>query len=96
MASTQPAHDPALAHAQPAPSNVQQPAAAQPAQGSTQPNIPGNLIPGMANEHVMALLKHIPEMFNRVSPPFSYDRAWISTPRLRRILRRDASRAPST
>ncbi|KAL1943295.1 hypothetical protein VTO73DRAFT_4370 [Trametes versicolor] len=65
MASTQPAHDPALAHAQPAPSNVQQPAAAQPAQGSTQPNIPGNLIPGMANEHVMALLKHIPEMFNR-------------------------------
>ncbi|OJT11302.1 Transcriptional regulator CBF1 [Trametes pubescens] len=65
MASTQPAHDPALAHTQPAPSNVQQPAAAQPAQGSTQPNIPGNLIPGMANEHVMALLKHIPEMFNR-------------------------------
>ncbi|KAH9851282.1 hypothetical protein C2E23DRAFT_877133 [Lenzites betulinus] len=65
MASTQSAHDPALAHAQPAPPNVQQAAGGQPAPGAPQPNISQNIIPGMANEQVMALLKHTAEMFNR-------------------------------
>ncbi|KAI0830329.1 hypothetical protein BC628DRAFT_1357443 [Trametes gibbosa] len=65
MASAQPAHDPALAHAQPAAANAQQSAGGQPAPGAPQPNISQNLIPGMANEQVMALLKHTAEMFNR-------------------------------
>ncbi|KAI0354209.1 hypothetical protein OH77DRAFT_1405414 [Trametes cingulata] len=66
MASAQPAHDPALAHPPSAPSNAHQPpAGAQVAQGGAQPSIPANLIPGMANEQVMALLKHTAEMINR-------------------------------
>ncbi|KAI0363231.1 hypothetical protein BV20DRAFT_975908 [Pilatotrama ljubarskyi] len=64
--AAQPAHDPALAHPPSAPSNAQQPSAgAQMAQGAAQPSIPANLIPGMANEQVMALLKQTAEMFNR-------------------------------
>ncbi|CDO77488.1 hypothetical protein BN946_scf184902.g22 [Trametes cinnabarina] len=71
MASSQPTHDPALAHVPPAPSNNQHPAApAQPAQNATQPSVPGSLIPGMANEQVMNLLKHIPELFSRSRPEY--------------------------
>ncbi|OSD00680.1 hypothetical protein PYCCODRAFT_1437004 [Trametes coccinea BRFM310] len=66
MASAQPAHDPALTHVPPASSNNQQTAnGAQPAQNAPQSNVPASLIPGMANEQVMSLLKQIPELFSR-------------------------------
>ncbi|KAH9886711.1 hypothetical protein C8Q73DRAFT_715031 [Cubamyces lactineus] len=65
MASAQPAHDPALAHAPPASAANQQPTAPQPPPNASQPTIPAGLIPGMPHDQIMNLLKHIPEFLNR-------------------------------
>ncbi|KAI0673185.1 hypothetical protein C8Q78DRAFT_1077465 [Trametes maxima] len=65
MASAQPAHDPALSHVPPSASNAQQPSAGQPAQGAGRPNLAAHLIPGIPNDQVMHLLKHIPGLFEK-------------------------------
>ncbi|KAI9058711.1 hypothetical protein FKP32DRAFT_1597034, partial [Trametes sanguinea] len=56
---------PRLTHVPPAPQHQQTANGAQPAQNATQSNVPASLIPGMANEQVMNLLKQIPELFSR-------------------------------
>ena len=67
MASTQPAHDPALQYVSSAPAANQPASGNQPAApGATQPSLPGNVLAGMAPEQLAAILKHIPDLLNRV------------------------------
>ena len=67
MASTQPAHDPALQYVPSAPAANQPASGNQPAApGATQPSLPGNVLAGMAPEQLAAILKHIPDLLNRV------------------------------
>ncbi|KAI0772347.1 hypothetical protein BD413DRAFT_492474 [Trametes elegans] len=65
MASAPPAHDPALSHVPPPSATAQQATGAHSAQNAAQPALPASLIPGMANEQIMALLKHIPDFLTR-------------------------------
>ena len=70
MASTQPAHDPALAHATAAPAApAPAPNSAQLGTPSTQPTLPANLIASMSHEQIASVLKHIPDLFSKVSSP---------------------------
>ena len=65
MASTQPpTHDPALASASTA---TQPPSAAQPPAGAAPSALPSALLATMGQEQLAVLLKHIPDLLNRVS-----------------------------
>ncbi|TBU40521.1 hypothetical protein BD309DRAFT_967247 [Dichomitus squalens] len=66
MASTQPAHDPALQYVPSAPAANQPASGGQPAApGTAQPSLPGNVLAGMNPEQLAAILKHIPDLLNR-------------------------------
>ena len=67
MASTQPAHDPALQFPPSGPPANQQPPGGQPpAPGAPQPNLAGNVLASMSPDQLAAILKHIPDLLNRV------------------------------
>lgn len=76
MASTQPAHDPALQFPPSGPTANQQPPGGQPpAPGAPQPNLAGNVLASMSPDQLAAILKHIPDILNRVRPScFTPDR----------------------
>ena len=66
MATTQASHDPALTSQTPAASSAATAAATQAAPSSST-EVPQSLPLGLGQEQVMAILKHLPGVFNRVS-----------------------------
>ncbi|KAI1787369.1 hypothetical protein LXA43DRAFT_1098299 [Ganoderma leucocontextum] len=66
MASTQPAHDPALQFPPSGPPANQQPPSSHTATpGAAQPNLAGNVLASMSPDQLAAILKHIPDLLNR-------------------------------
>lgn len=68
MASTQPAHDPALTQVPPAPTGAAPAPGTQPPP-SAAPNLPPSILSSVGHEHLAALLKTLPDLFTRVSVP---------------------------